>query len=126
MSNGPGGADAAVVKNPNANPTLEKVAAYEAAVALLQNEGDENARYAALELRRCLEAVVYEKLKIYGALLPQASIQGWQPPKAFDALIAIEPRAQETATFAISLQAQPNLETPSPGPFYDHRTGRAA
>lgn len=46
-------------------PFEEKREAYVAAKALLQMQDEASLRYAALELRRCLEAVVYEKLNRY-------------------------------------------------------------
>jgi hypothetical protein len=49
--------------NPDADPTAEKREAYDAASALLAKQDDCSLRYAALELRRCIEAVVCEKLK---------------------------------------------------------------
>src|ERR1035438_382575 len=93
--------------NPYADPINEKHHAYDAAAALLAQQDDASLRYAALELRRCIEAIVYAKLKIYGDLLPYGSVHQWQPPQAFDALIAIEPDAEATFTYAISPQTEP-------------------
>ena len=72
--------------------------AFTAATRLLNEQDDASLRYAALELRRCLEALVYEKLKTYRDVLPEGSVSRWQPPQAFEALIEIEPEAQETYT----------------------------
>jgi hypothetical protein len=58
--------------NPYADPTTEKRLAYDAAAAMLAKQDGESLRYAALELRRCIEAIVYEKLKLYDILLPGA------------------------------------------------------
>src|ERR1035438_5057609 len=93
--------------NSYADPGTEKRHAYEAAATLLAKEDDDSLRYAALELRRCIEAIVYEKLRVYGDLLPEGSVHQWQPPRAFDALIAIEPDAEATFTFAVAPQAEP-------------------
>src|ERR1019366_6532542 len=90
--------------NSYADPINEKHHAYDAAAALLAKQDDASLRYAALELRRCIEAIVYEKLKVYDILLPVGSVHQWQPPQAFDALIAIEPGAEETYTYAIAPQ----------------------
>lgn len=73
---------------------------------MLAKQDEDSLRYAALELRRCIEAIVYEKLKIYDALLPEGSVHQWQPPQAFDALIAIEPRAEATYTYAVAPQKE--------------------
>jgi hypothetical protein len=88
--------------NPYADPTTEKQLAYDAAAAMLAREDDDSLRYAALELRRCIEAIVYEKLEVYDTLLPDGSVHRWQPPRAFDALIAIEPGAEETHAYAVA------------------------
>ena len=92
--------------NPNADPGIEKRLAYDAAVGMLARQDSDSLRYAALELRRCIEAIVYEKLKAYGVLLPEGSVRQWQPPQAFDALIAIEPRAENTYTYAIAPETE--------------------
>ena len=91
-----------MIINDHADPSTEKREAYHAATALLAKQDDASLRYAALELRRCIEAIVYEKLKVYGALLPEGSVHQWQPPQAFDALIEIEPNAEQTFTFAVA------------------------
>jgi hypothetical protein len=91
----------------DADPKHEKRGAYEAAAKLLAGEDDASLRYAALELRRCLEAVVYEKLKLYGDLLPERAVKQWQPPQAFNALIEIEPNAEATSSFAVASEREP-------------------
>lgn len=88
--------------NPHADPRTEKRLAYDAAAAMLARQDGDSLRYAALELRRCIEAVVYEKLKVYNILLPEGSIHQWKPPQAFDALLAIDPGAEDTFTYAIA------------------------
>jgi hypothetical protein len=101
--------------NSHADPASEKREAYGAASNLLSRQDADSLRYAALELRRCIEAIVYEKLKGYGQLLPEDSVHQWQPPQAFDALIAIEPKAENTLTFAVAKQAE--LSKPAAGPY---------
>jgi hypothetical protein len=102
--------------NPNADPINEKHHAYDAAAALLAKQDDASLRYAALELRRCIEAIVYAKLKVYGDLLPEGSVHQWQPPRAFEALIAIEPCAEATFTYAIAPETEPGKI--SAGPYH--------
>ena len=101
--------------NEQANPTSEKRQAYEAATSLLAKQDADSLRHAALELRRCIEAIVYEKLKVYGDLLPEGSVQKWQPTQAFDALIAVEPKAEENLTWAVALQ--PDIDKMPQGPL---------
>ena len=101
--------------NIHADPTAEKREAYDAASVLLAKRDDCSLRYAALELRRCMEAIVYEKLKVYDVLLPEGSVHQWQPSQAFDALIAVEPNAQETCTLSIAIEQEPGA--PAAGPY---------
>ncbi len=101
--------------NDHANPTFEKRQAYEAATSLMAKHDADSLRYAALELRRCIEAIVYEKLKVYGDLLPEGSARKWQPGQAFDALIAVEPKAEEDLTWAVALQ--PDINKMPEGPL---------
>lgn len=48
-------------------------------------------RYAALELRFCLEAITYEKLRAVSSRLPDSVLNKWQPPQAVKALLEYEP-----------------------------------
>jgi hypothetical protein len=72
-------------------------------------------RHAALELRRCIEAVVYEKLSAYRDRLP-AGARRWQAPQAFKALIAIEPEAAHSTTIGFAWQKEEGV--PATGPFH--------
>lgn len=85
-------------------PIDEKQDAFRRAEELLDQSQDANLRYAILEVRRCLEAVVYEKLWIYRGRLPAEIAKKWQPPQAFKALIAIEPNAGSTSIFSFAKQ----------------------
>jgi len=78
----------------------DKWSAHRAARALLAQDEETVLRYAALELRTCIEAVVYEKLGSYREWLP-IEAQTWQPPQAFKALLNLEPDAAATRTIAI-------------------------
>jgi hypothetical protein len=102
-------------KNARANPLSEARQAYQAAKRVLDTQDDSQLIYAALELRRCIEAVVYQKLQTYEKLLPEDSVYKWQAAQAFDALIEIEPSAEESYTLAVGLQEAPNL--PPAGPL---------
>jgi hypothetical protein len=46
-------------------PTDEKVQAYQRATDLLREGKEDQLQYVALELRKCLEAFLYEKLDLY-------------------------------------------------------------
>ncbi|MDH0494235.1 hypothetical protein [Comamonas aquatica] len=56
---------------------------------------DERLRYAALELRLCIEAITYDRAQGYAELLSPDAYRTWQPQKLMEALIQIEPRANQ-------------------------------
>jgi hypothetical protein len=109
------------------DPSHEKQEAFDAARDLLSRNDDSLLRYVALELRRCMEAVVYEKLWGYRDWIPIDAARSWQPPQAFKALLAVEPEADKSRTIAVAMQKDPGV--PSPGPYQnlgvDHRPGYA-
>ncbi|MCK1794095.1 hypothetical protein [Pseudomonas violetae] len=66
--------------------------------------GDENSlRHACLELRFCLESIVYRKLADVGDQLPLAVYKTWQPPKALKLLLSFEPRADQDVSISVCL-----------------------
>lgn len=95
------------------NPIAEKRDALKKAENLLGKTDDELLRYAALELRRCLEAVVYEKLAAYRTRLPAEIARTWQPPQAFKALAQLEPGAQHSATISVAPESEPGVRSGS-------------
>ena len=97
------------------DPSYEKREAFNAARELLSRNDDDVLRYVALELRRCIEAVVYEKLWGYHDWIPVDAARTWQPPQAFKALLVMEPDADKSASVAVGLQKDPGV--PSAGPF---------
>lgn len=69
--------------------------------------GDENAlRHACLELRLCIETIVYRKLEKVGAVLPRDIYKTWQPPKALKLLLSFEPRADQDLTVEVCLNTE--------------------
>lgn len=66
------------------------------AQALLAEPTSGNLRYAALELRLCIEALTYEKLRTFSNMVPEDVLRTWQPPQAVKALLEFEPRADRT------------------------------
>ncbi|MEJ1966053.1 MAG: hypothetical protein WDO56_32685 [Gammaproteobacteria bacterium] len=53
-------------------------------------------RYAALELRICLEAMTYEKLRSFAQYLPPSFVQRtWQPPQLLKAMKQLDPLADQ-------------------------------
>lgn len=66
--------------------------------------GDENAlRHACLELRFCIESIVYQKLSKVGKVLPRSVYKTWQPPQALKRLLSFEPRADKDAKLSFCL-----------------------
>jgi hypothetical protein len=61
-------------------------------------------RYAALELRQCIEAIAYKKLAAYKNRMPQVLFEKWQPDKVISCLTALEPRSGLDSKTSISRQ----------------------
>ena len=96
-------------------PIAEKRQALDRAIEMISRDNSDELRYVALELRRCIEAVVYEKLWIYRDRFPAEVARKWQPPQAFKALLVMEPDAEHTKIVRIAKQTE--LGVPSTGPF---------
>ena len=95
-------------------PIAEKRDALDRALEILSRDNVDDFRYAALELRRCIEAVVYEKLWAYRDRFPPDVARKWQPPQAFRALIVMEPDAEQTAVIRIARQSGPGEAASGP------------
>jgi len=76
---------------------------------LLAEPTAENLRYAALELRLCIEALTYEKLRAFSDMVPEAVLATWQPPQAVKALLEFEPTADRTFTLFAGVEEQPGI-----------------
>jgi hypothetical protein len=76
---------------------------------LLDAEDAASLRYAALELRMAIEAIVYEKLRLYAPRLPAAVLDKWQPPQAMKALTQLEPHAGRPFQLRIAEQPAPGV-----------------
>lgn len=81
---------------------------------LLATQDDSLLRYACLELRFCIEAIIYAKLQTYASRLPQKVLSKWQPPQAMRALLEIEPNASKSFTLTVAFQSAPGV--PASGP----------
>lgn len=77
------------------------------AKALLATQDEPSLRYAALELRMTMEAVVYDKMGAYKAEIPQAEYDTWQPTRVLKALLEIDPKADQSVTIAIGIEDTP-------------------
>jgi hypothetical protein len=77
-------------------PRYDKHGCFARAEALLAKGDDESLRYVCLELRFCLEAISYEKLRLYAPRLPRGTFEKlWQPPQVVRALLEFEPHADQ-------------------------------
>jgi hypothetical protein len=101
------------------DPLYEKREAFKAAEELLSKGDDAALRYAALELRRCIEAVVYEKLSAYKDRIPPEAAR-WQPPQALKALLQFEPDAASSKIITQAREAYRGGPTIEPFQFLGH------
>lgn len=84
--------------------------------------GGENAlRHACLELRFCIESIVYQKLGKVGKVLPTSIYRTWQPPQALKRLLSFEPRADQDATVSFCLDAVDNAPSGEWLPLGDYK-----
>lgn len=90
---------------------------------LLAQSEDDLLPYVALELRRCMEAIVYEKLSAYSKYVPGVVFEKWQPPQALRVLLQFEPGADEDVRVRIAPEVEYGI--PSEGPWTElgeHKT----
>lgn len=73
----------------------------------LDSKQDERIRYAALELRMCIESLAYERALDYEDDLPPSEYETWQPKKLVELLIDIEPTADKGGELRIKLETAP-------------------
>jgi hypothetical protein len=92
----------------------DKWAAHKAATELLERVDERVLRYVALELRLCIESVVYEKLHSYRDWIP-IDAGKWQPPQAFKALLNVEADLDDTKAMSMALPA--DREVRNAGPY---------
>ncbi len=89
---------------------------YRRAKEHLESGDDDRLIYAALELRLCLEDIVYSKLKTYASRLPASVKKKWQPPQALKALLQLEPNADEDFTLRMARETELGV----PGEKWQH------
>jgi len=89
---------------------------------LLSKGDDDVLAYAALEFRECIEAVVYEKLRVYSKYVPSLVFEKWQPPHALKILLQFEPDADENLRVRIAPESAPGVTANSWTDLGEHRT----
>lgn len=72
-----------------------KYQCHERAKSLIAEGTGVSLRYAALELRFCMEAITYEKLEASAKHIPPHVLETWQPPQAVKMLLEHEPKADK-------------------------------
>lgn len=76
----------------------------ERAKKLLAEVDRHSARYAALELRMALEALTYDRAQTYESDLPPSEYSTWQPSKLLQALLEIDPNADQSAKLFMGIE----------------------
>lgn len=82
---------------------------YELALKHLESADDSRLPYAALELRMCLEALVYEKLRTYARHIPDTIKKQWKPDQALRALVKLEPAADKSFRLLTGRREEPGV-----------------
>lgn len=88
---------------------FDKYSCLKRAKDLLTRDDDPLLRYSCLELRFCIEAITYEKLRLYAKRLPAEVLEKWQPPQALRALLEYEPYADQNFTLRIATKVAPGV-----------------
>lgn len=84
------------------------------AKAFLERGEDDDLRYAALELRFCIEQLFYRMVPVYSRELPDTVLDGhtWQPGEIIEMLVDIDPYVQKDRVLSIGPEPRPG-EAPS-------------
>ena len=72
----------------------------------LDNGDDHYLKYASLELRMALEALIYERAGNYTEELPQKVLSIWQPNKLLKTSLEIDPYTDQSATIAVGIEEE--------------------
>ncbi|WP_051373055.1 hypothetical protein [Yersinia wautersii] len=70
----------------------------------LEHQDDRHLKYVALELRMCIEALIYDKLQSYKDEAPINTYETWQPKKILEELLIIDPFADSSSSLSFSLE----------------------
>lgn len=74
---------------------------------LLDSAEDDKLRYAALELRLAMEALTYDRARVYAEEIPPEELGTWQPDKVMRLLLEIEPSADSSYTVRFGKEPYP-------------------
>jgi hypothetical protein len=78
----------------------------------MASQAETRLRYAALELRQAMEALVYDRALAFKDDIPPEQLKIWQPRKLMGVLLQIDPSINFASTIAIG--EQPDLGTRAP------------
>ena len=95
------------------------------AKALLDQDDLQVLRYAALELRLTLEAIVYDRLHDYRRDVPPSVYETWQPPKVLKLLLEIDPRADTPQTVKVTSAQDFGEDDPRASVFFEQPISQA-
>lgn len=87
------------------------------AKAEMASGDDHRLRYAALEIRFCMEAITYGRAQAYKSEIPPEEFSTWQPRKVLDYLTEIDPHAALTSTITITPEVTPGVPDPAAKPI---------
>ncbi len=80
--------------------------AIENATIEIESGNKQRLRYAALELRMALEALIYEKAGLYKEELSNKKLSTWQPKKLLTLLLEIDPVADKSSSIAVGIEEE--------------------
>ena len=101
-----------------------KRAALDRALEHIRAGAQDRLRYAALDLRLCLETMTLEKLRLYRRYLPASfSTETWQPYKQLRAMVQIDSIADQSFVLLAGPESVPGVDPPpeSYRPIGEHR-----
>jgi hypothetical protein len=74
------------------------------AKALIEKGDEHSLRYACLELRLCLEKIVYRQLSQYGDVVPGSTVRTWQPDQLLRLLSSFDPIGTQAGEMSFALE----------------------
>lgn len=80
------------------------------AKALLVQSNDHALKYAALELRMAMEALIYDRMSAYKNEIPKSLYETWQPKQVLKRLLEIDPHADVAATISFGVEETPGVQ----------------
>jgi hypothetical protein len=97
-------------------PSSDKRDHLKRARALLATGSAADLRYAALELRMCLEAMTYDKLRSFANYVtPSFLARTWQPPKLLKAMAQFDSNADKSFILKMGVETTPGGPVNSEG-----------